>query len=137
MHDRPEVPKVSPPSVFALFADLPAARIALEALLQGGFHGEQLGWIKGDDSIFSPANDLATYRSTGLADSPSSLDRPFAGDDPAALEERERELALLREHAIVISVAPGAGQHQHARDLLTALGGRLLRADGSPEEAAA
>jgi hypothetical protein len=125
MHDQKDVPKVSPPTVFALFTDIPAARVALEALLQGGFHGEQLGWMKGQDTVPTPANDTATYRATGLENPPSAdLDHP-----PDIRE-------MFREDAIVLSVAPREGQDAQARELLTALGGRLVREDGSLEEAA-
>jgi len=137
MYDQEDVPKVSPLTIFALFTDIPAARVALEALLQGGFRGEQLGWMTQRDSVNSPANDPATYRATGLVESHSPLDQPFAADDPPTLAGAEPQRPSYGEDAIVVSVAPAEGQADQARGLLAALGGRLVREDGSLEEQAA
>ena len=120
------VPRVSPPTVFALFPDSSAAHGALEALLQAGFHGEQLGWMAAQDSIPTPANDPATYRATGEADSSSASGQPVAGGD-----------AAFSADAVGLSVSPRENQVDQARDLLVALGGRLVREDGSIEKEAA
>lgn len=139
MTDRNTPPRLPPTPLQAVFRDMAAARTAIETMLQGGFTGEQLGMYRPDASVFSPANDLATYRATGLAQSTSEfdLDRPFAGDDPQAMKERERELTALREHAVVVTVVPYEDQAANAREMLTSLGGKLLRPDGSFESEAA
>lgn len=124
-----ELPKTQLAPLLALFLDVAAARAAVETMLQAGFYGEQIGFLRADDSVLSAANDLATYRATGLAQS--------AGEDAAAVREHERELAMLREHAVIVTVAPNLGQTANAREMLTSLGGRLLREDGSLEREAA
>lgn len=135
MPDHDGLPRVPPAPLQALFPDVRTARTAIETLLQGGFLSEQLGLLRADDSVLSAANDLAVYRATGLDQSQSALDTA-RGDDPHALEERERELAMLREHAVIVTVAPEAGQEANARELLLSMGGRMLRPDGRGEEAA-
>lgn len=139
MNDRTTPPRLPPTPIQALFSDLKTAQTAIEAMLQGGFTGEQLALLRADDSLFSPANDLGTYRATGMQGSHSTtgMDTPAIADDPTALSQRERELAWLREHAVVVTVAPFAHQEANAREMLTSLGGRLLRADGSLETEAA
>lgn len=137
MPDRDALPRVPLAPLQALFSDVRTARTAIETLLQGGFLSEQLGLLRADDSVLSAANDLSVYRATGLDQSRSALD-VARGDDPHALEERERELAMLREHAVIVTVAPESGQAANARELLLSMGGRMLRPDGrlESEEAA-
>lgn len=135
MPDRDALPRVPPSPLQALFPDVRTARTAVETLLQGGFLSEQLGLVRADESVLSAANDPAVYRATGLDQSRSAMD-VARGDDPHALEERERELAMLREHAVIVTVAPEGGQEGTARELLLSMGGRMLRPDGRVEEAA-
>lgn len=139
MTDRTTPPRLPPTPIQAVFRDMSAARTAIETMLQGGFTGEQIGMYRPDASIFSPANDLGTYRATDMAHSSSEmdLDRRFGGDDPQAGQERQRELTALREHAVVLTVVPFEDQEKNAREMLTSLGGKLLRADGSFETEAA
>ncbi|HUS18188.1 MAG TPA: hypothetical protein VMZ25_00935 [Terriglobales bacterium] len=139
MPDFDKAPEVSSRPVLALFRDIQTARTAIETMLQGGFLGEQLALVVADDSVLSPANDLKTYRATGFMDSGSELgqDRRADGDANRALEAYERDLRKLRDHAAVVSVQVAAGQEANAREMLTSLGGRLLRTDGTLETEAA
>ena len=137
MQEHAHLPKLSAEPIHALFPDALSARTAIETMLQGGFHGEQLGLLRAGDSVLSAANDLATYRATGLSGSRSPQDHLAATPDPLSQDERERELAILREHAVIVTVAPGEGQERNAREMLTSLGGKLLRADGSLDSQAA
>lgn len=135
MSDLRTVPGVYPRSLQALFPDLSSARVAIETMLQGGFHGEQLGLLQANDSVLSAANDMATYRATGLAGSKSTtgMDLPFVADDPNAKQEQGRQVELLRRHAVIVTVSPAEGQERNAREMLASLGGRLLREDGTLE----
>jgi hypothetical protein len=137
MPDRIELPKTSPRPITALFRDLQTARTAIETMLQGGFHGEQLALMATDESVASPANNMQTYRATGMTGSGSPLDQnqAFIGMDvdPATLTSVEGE----KKHAAIVSVQPAEGQERNAREMLVSLGGRLLREDGSLETEAA
>ena len=136
MPDQYDAPRTPATPLQALFPDARSARTAIETMLQGGFHSEQIGLLRVDDSVLSAANDLGTYRATGMRGSKSTtgMDAPFAADDTAAAQEHEREVAMLREHGVIVSVVPNAGQETNAREMLASLGGRLLRADGSFEQ---
>jgi hypothetical protein len=136
MSDQTAIPRTPPPTLQALFHDAVSARNAIEAMLQGGFHSEQIGLLRVDDSILSPANDTGVYRATGAANSGSTtgMDAPFLPEHHPASEEHERQLAMLREHAVIVTVSPAEGQAANAREMLMALGGKLLRDDGRFEK---
>jgi hypothetical protein len=134
MQDSARIPNVPPDPILALFRDVQGARTAIETMLQGGFLGEQLGLMSMEDSVPSPANDMTTYRATGLLDSGSriGMDQPFAARDSS-----DTNAAKTRHQGVLVSVQPEGGQEKNAREMLVALGGRLLRADGSIETEAA
>jgi hypothetical protein len=135
MDDRSTPPRLPPTPLQAVFKDLASARTAIETMLQGGFTGEQLGMYRPGASLLTPANDLSTYRATDMANSgsPLNMDPPLAGDDADTRSARDRELKALREHAVIVTVTPFDQQEKNAREMLSSLGGRLLRADGSFE----
>jgi hypothetical protein len=134
-----DLPQLSPNPVLALFRDIQSARVAIETMLQGGFHGNQLGMVATDASVPSPANNLSTYRVTGFSDSgsPEKQDPPMDGDFSDGLARQQREMKEIRDYGAIVSVQPTLGQEQNAREMLAALGGRLLREDGSLETEAA
>ncbi|HUR37653.1 MAG TPA: hypothetical protein VM009_07535 [Terriglobales bacterium] len=133
MHDPVSIPEVLPSPILALFRDVHGARTAVETMLQGGFLGEQLGLMAVEDSVPSPANDMSIYRATGLRDSgsPIGMDQPFGAGNFSDTK------AEMRNQGVIVSVQPATGQERNAREMLVALGGRLLRPDGSIETEAA
>jgi hypothetical protein len=122
-------PGVLPDPIQASFDSQESARNAIDRLLENGFTGEQLALVPASSSTLSPANDLGTYRTTGMefSGSETDQDRAFFGGDPQSIEQHEVEADLISSHAALVSIAPMEGQQATAQSLLEELGGRILR----------